>query len=161
MELKPETVRFSRKPPRYNRLFNCYYYITWPFTFIKKYTMGKIKENWAWVLFITFLAAFLTFGFQIIYRSCDRQASAAESSASVPFVEQKCVEIKDYINRQDGDLKNYIDVQDGQAAERMNRIQVDMSKKADKDDFDKVYQKCEENNKLSIEILKMLKENEK
>jgi hypothetical protein len=114
--------------------------------------MGKIKENWAWVLFITFLAAFLTFGFQIIYRSCDRQASAAESSASVPFVEQKCVEIKDYINRQDGDLKNYIDVQDAQSTERMNRIQVEIGKKADQNDFDRLWNLAIKNNDILIQI---------
>jgi len=103
----------------------------------------------SFVVFNIFLTGAITFA----VNAFSTREEALQGAASVTYVDGKCKDTREYLDSQDRKLLDYVNTQDDQAVERMNRIQVDLSKKADKDDFDKVYEKCEENNKLSIKLL--------
>jgi hypothetical protein len=104
--------------------------------------MDFFKTNFKAALFLTVLTVILSLGANFVFRSCSMQSEAAS---------------RDYVDTQDDGVLNYVDKQDGIITERVDRVQRGLNDKADKDDFDKLYLKTEENNKLLIDILREVK----
>jgi len=103
--------------------------------------MDWFKQNFKGALIITLITVLLSLGSNFVFRSCTSQADTVSKSASINYVDDKCMQ-----------TKQYIDFQDGAIIQRMDRIQLDVGKKADKDDFDKLWQLTSENNRLLIEL---------
>lgn len=87
-----------------------------------------------------------------------------QGAAPIPYVDKSVNDAKCTFNQRLTDERTYTDSQDNKATERMNRIQQGMETKADKDDYDKVWnllmennRKIDETNKNSLEILKLVK----
>jgi hypothetical protein len=108
--------------------------------------MEWTKKTWQIAVIITFANLLLSGVIAFTVNAFSARETALQGAAS-----------KDYVDQQDGSTLDYVDVQDGAITNRMDRIQLQVNTKADKDDFDKVYLKCEENNKLLFEVLKAVK----
>ena len=103
--------------------------------------MGKIKDNWQLAVFtvcITILGSGIWTYFQNRDKSIDKAATV------------------EYVDKRHDDQKTYIDEQDKAITNRLDRVQAIQATKVDQSEFDKVYQKTEENNRLLIEILMKL-----
>jgi hypothetical protein len=141
MEHRRTNLRYDGKPPGNKRFFHRNIGIIY-FNAFKKCFMEWLKNNFKQAVLITFLTVFLSTIGSIIVFTFSNKETRLQGAASVEYVDKK-----------DVDLKLYIDTKDDNITLRMDRIQAIQNTKADKDDFDKVYQKCEENNKLLIEVL--------
>lgn len=113
---------------------------------IKKTIMEWIKNNFKQAVLIALLTVFLsTIGSIFVFTFSQKEAKL-DGAASIEYVEKSV-----------GDLKIYTDTQDNALTQRMNRIQDVQNTKVDQNDFDKLYLKTEENNRLLIEILMQIK----
>lgn len=119
--------------------------------------MENVK-TWKAMVMITILSVGLSTVSSLMVQCTAMRATTIQGAASVEYVNDENTKQDDYTREQDTKNKEYIDVVNSTTNSRLDRVQVDLSRKADKDDFDKVYQKCEENNRLSIEILQLIKE---
>jgi hypothetical protein len=108
--------------------------------------MEWTKKTWQIALIITVANLLLSGMIAFAVNALSAREKTLQGAATVT-----------YVDSQDANQKCYIDKQDNTATERMNRIQTEVNLKADKDDFDKVYQMGMDNNKLLIDILKEVK----
>ena len=104
--------------------------------------MDWFKQNFKGALIITVVTVLLSLGANFLFRSCTMQAESAS---------------RQYVDDKDKSVMDYADKQDKAMTERVDRVQYDLGNKTDKDDFDKLYLKTEENNKLLIDILREVK----
>jgi hypothetical protein len=146
-----ESKRNKSDTPRPDLVLNNSNGITFSNAF-KINKMGKIKDNWAWVLFITFLTACLSLGGQWVFRGCDKQATVIEKSVAADYVDKKNEALQTYVDNQDNAIRSTISEGCNITTARMDRIQLQLNTKADKDDFDKLWQLTNENNRLLIEL---------
>jgi hypothetical protein len=151
MELKPGNVRDSGLPERHHSLFRCHRCFTLMFNFFKKYHMEKVKD-WKWIVFITFLASVLSLGGNFIFRSCANQADTVNKSASIEYVDKKETSIKGYIDTQDNAIITDAADKCNITNARMDRMQAQITGKADKDDFDKLWNLAIKNNDILMQI---------
>jgi hypothetical protein len=139
------------KPPGYLRPFHLRNWVVVITNFIKKITMEKIRD-WKWILFITILASVLSLAGNFIFRGCTEQSDAVNKAASKEDLEKKEISIKGYIDTQDNSVRSDMNDKDDAATLRMDRIQLQVSAKADKDDFDKLWNLAIKNNDILIQI---------
>lgn len=109
--------------------------------FTKKYTMGKIKENWQIIVF----TAFITMIFSVMLTFWTNRESKLSGAAS-----------EEYVEKTNNDLKTYIDVQDGEIKGRVKVLEDRQIFKADKADIDKLDHKIEEQTRLITDQNKMI-----
>ena len=146
-----EPQRTKSGTPRRNLVqHHCYSVIIT--NFINRITMGKIKENWAWVLFVTFLTACLSLGSQFLFRGCDHQATTIENAVSKDDLDKKEISIKGYVDTQDNAIKATLATSCSTTISRMDRMQKGIDAKADKDDFDKLWNLAIKNNDILMQI---------
>ena len=103
--------------------------------------MDWIKNNFKQAILIALLTVVLSTVGSIVVYSFTKHEDQLDKSASVEYVDKKCE-----------DTRTYIDKQNILQDERMTRIQTDVNKKADKDDFDKLYDLALQTNRIVIEI---------
>jgi hypothetical protein len=113
--------------------------------------MEKVKD-WKWIVFITFLASVLSLGGNFIFRSCANQADTVNKSASIEYVDKTKSELKIYTDFQDGEIKANMTEQCNVTTSRMDRMQAQITSKADKDDFDKLWNLAIKNNDILMQI---------
>jgi hypothetical protein len=151
MELGKSNLRDDGKPPGGLHLFRYRNWFTVVVKIFKKITMEKIRD-WKWILFITILASVLSLAGNFIFRGCTEQSDAVNKAASKEDLEKKEISIKGYIDTQDNSVRSDMNDKDDAATLRMDRIQLQVSSKADKDDFDKLWNLAIKNNDILIQI---------
>lgn len=107
--------------------------------------MDWIKNNFKQAILIALLTVVLSTVGSIIVYSVTNHEDRLQRAAPIEYVDKKCEDTRIYIDKQDGLLN-----------ERLGRVQESLNTKADQSDYDKLYQKTEENNRILIDIaLKM------
>lgn len=114
--------------------------------FAKKYTMGKIKENWQLAVFITILSVVLSGMSAIIVNNVNKRSDKMETVASQKYVDDNNFEIKGYIDTQDGELKSRVQKNE----EHLSIVEDKLDLKADKTEFQRVDQKLDKIYELLI-----------
>ena len=104
--------------------------------------MEWFKNNFKQAVLIALLTVFLSTIGSLIVFSFTAKETKLDKAASI-----------DYVNEKDHEQMIYINNQDQVITERLNRVQAIQQTKVDQSEFDKVYMKTEENNRLLIEIL--------
>jgi hypothetical protein len=131
-----------RSTPRPHMVFNSNNNLS---NFIIK-KMEWLKTNFKQTLLIGLIMAVLSVVGTVVANRISARDTTVSKSASVDYVDTKCT-----------DTRTYIDKQDNLLNERIGRVQESLKDKADQSDYDKLYQKTEENNKLLFEVLKEIK----
>jgi len=108
--------------------------------------MEWTKKTWQVAMIITLCNLLLSGMIAFAVNALSTREQALQGAAST-----------EYVDKQDNATRTYIDSQDNIISNRVGRVEVNMETKADKDDFDRLYLKTEDNNKLLIQVLKEIK----